>query len=103
MLEFIVGYALGSSANNSAPLSGKQIAIIMLVAMAFAGGCYLLVPIMFSDSIPSSTKRCGGMPIEVMMCNLSGMATTIGMILVGTVALIATVWFLFAAAGSSEK
>jgi len=103
MFEFVVGYVLGSSSKKSAPPSGKAVAIFMLVVMAFAGGCYLLVPIMFPESIPSSTEQCGGAPMEVMMCKLTSMATTIGTILVGIVVSVAMVYFLFATAGSFKK
>lgn len=41
--------------------------------------------------------------MEVMMCKLTSMATTIGTILVGIVVSVAMVYFLFATAGSFKK
>lgn len=103
MFEFIFGYALGSSARNSTPMSGKTVAIIVLVLMAVAGMGYMMLPFLFPASASVSAEQCGGGPVASGMCELGAMAPTIGILLVGCVVVIAVVWGLFASMGSGEQ
>lgn len=102
MFEFIVGYALGSSNRDSTPMNGKAIAVVLLVLMALVGAGYMMLPRMFPESVPSSMAECGGSAIQASMCNLMGIATTVGMIIGGFVALVVVLIFI-PGAGSSKK
>lgn len=103
MLEFIYGYVLGSSARDSTPMSGKAIAIIILVLMALVGTGYMMLPMMFPESVPQSAQQCGGERVAAMMCNLAGIAKTVGMVFVGLVALVVVGWVWIASAASRGK
>lgn len=94
MLEFLFGYALGSSARNSTPMSGKTVAISVLVVMAIVGMGYLMLPIMFPESAAQSTGQCGGSLVEASMCELMSHAMTIGMVFLGIATVVAVGWFL---------
>lgn len=91
MFEFPFGYILGSSSNNSAPFSGKTVAIVFAVLMAIIGVGWMMIPVMSPDS---EKELCGGTATAALMCQLSHMAPTIGVILIGGVALVAGVCFV---------
>lgn len=103
MFDFIFGYVLGSSARNETPLSGKTIAIIVLVGMVLVGAGYMMMPLLFPDSVSAGVEQCGGGPMAAMMCELEGKASTIGLAFICLVIVLAGVWGLFSSLGSCEK
>lgn len=103
MLEFIFGYALGSSARDSTPMSGKTVAIIVLVLMTLVGMGYMLLPVLFPESTQVIIEQCGGGPVASGMCELAALAPKIGFLFIGSVVFVVVMWGLIARGGSGEQ